>query len=137
MKKKGIICASILLVSALSFAFFSGCDKDTNSYLDVTVYDPTGKIVQPGVLVVIGTDQGTVQDSGLTEGDGVYHATMYAPGVFNVIAYKEIVDTNLNKIGQYLYVQGKSSVRLKESETVQASVQLGSNPMAPIKYKRY
>lgn len=137
MKKKGILLASILFVSALSFAIFTGCDKDTNSYLDVTVYDAAGINVQPGVLVKLSTGSGTIKDSGLTDSKGVYHATMYAPGVFDVEAFKEIIDTNENKQGRYLYVRGASSVRLKESETVEASVKLGTTPMPAIKWKRY
>ena len=76
MKKKVLICASILLISALSFSFFTACDKDTDSHLEVTVYDVTGKILQPNAYVRAFTDNGTVELTGFTEGDGVFKPTL-------------------------------------------------------------
>ena len=127
MKKKGLICASILLISALSFAFFTACDKDTDSHLEVTVYDATGKILQPNAFVRVYTDNGTVEQRGFTGDDGIFKTDFAAPGVFNVNVLKEIPDSVWNEQGYLCYLDGNSSVRLKEGEIVTTEIRLGSN----------
>lgn len=126
MKKKVLICASILLISALSFSFFTACDKDTDSHLEVTVYDVTGKILQPNAYVRAFTDNGTVELTGFTEGDGVFKTDFAAPGVFNLYVIKEFPDSAWNAQGYHCYLDGNSSVRLKEGETVATEIRLGS-----------
>ena len=44
MKKKILFASAMLFFSILPLAFFTSCDKDTNSYLEVSVTDEATKL---------------------------------------------------------------------------------------------
>lgn len=123
MKKKGLLLGCALFISILGVATLISCDKDTYSYLDVTVIDQsTGRVV-PSAYVEIGTTGSTVGASGYTNESGVFSTKFTAPAVFDIKAQIIIIDTPAYPLNQWhLHRDGISSVRLKESETVSTTV---------------
>lgn len=131
MKKNGLTALGILLFSALGVIMLQSCDKDTYSYLDVTVIDQeTGRVV-PAAAVTISASGSTVGDHGFTGSDGVYSTKFSAPAVFDISArmfiLESIIDTLPNPArvrytNSYFHRDGSSSIRLKEGETVSATV---------------
>lgn len=124
MKKKQLLLGGILLISILSTCFFFSCDKDTWCYLEVTVTDQTTNMPVPGAHVRISMD-GTIDDRGLTNENGIYTTKFAAPAIFNVQA-RVIHFDSLNPQAPY-FRQGVKSVRLKESETVQVTTVIESD----------
>ncbi len=124
MKKKQLLLGGILLISILSTCFFFSCDKDTWCYLEVTVTDQTTNMPVPGAHVRISMD-GTIDDRGLTNENGIYTTKFAAPAIFNVWA-RVIHFDSLNPQAPY-FRQGVKSVRLKESETVQVTTVIESD----------
>lgn len=118
MKKKHLLIGGLLLISVLSACIFSACDKDTWCYLEVTVIDQQTETPIPGAYVRISMD-GTVDDRGITNDNGIYSTKFAAPAIFNVQARTIYIDT-LNPQVPY-FRQGIKSVRLKEGETVQVT----------------
>ena len=121
MKKKRTLWCGILLISALSVIAFSSCDKDTWCYLEVSVIDQATKSPLPAAHVRINMD-GSIDDRGITDEAGVYSTKFAAPAIFNVSARTLYVDT-LNPSVPF-FRKGIKSVRLKEGETVQVTVEI-------------
>lgn len=120
MKKKNWLIIGILLISLLSATLLTACDKDTWCYLDVTVTDVLDNKPVPDAWVKIDMEGSTIYDKGYTESNGVYSTKFAAPAIFNITVRLPYIDT-LNPTTPY-YRQGVKSVRLKEGETVSASV---------------
>lgn len=129
MNKKGVFASVLLVVSILGSGLLQSCDKDTNSYLEVTVLDQTTKKEVKNAHVVIDMNRGTIADSGYTDDNGVYKTHFAAPAVFDIKAQLTIIDTPLYKPeeGWFSHRDGQSSIRLKEGETVSATVFLEPN----------
>ena len=77
MKKNCLVLGGILLISLLSTLVFSACDKDTWCYLEVSVKDLKGNI--QGDAHVRISMQGTIEDIGATNANGVYTTKFAAP----------------------------------------------------------
>lgn len=136
MKKKGLITVGILFFSALGSISFQSCDKDTYSYLDVTVIDQATDRTVPHAAVTISADGSTVGDFGYTNGEGVFSTKFAAPAVFDIDARMFIIETVVDSISDpssitythtYSHCDGASSVRLKEGETVDATVYINGD----------
>jgi hypothetical protein len=133
MKKKALPLLGLLLISALSTALFSSCDKDTFCYLDVTVLDSkNNNLPASGAWVKIqyvknneedpqNNVVGTIADTGQCDMSGVYKTKFAAPAIFTIMARIDEPDTLNNK--KY-YRQGERTVRLKEGETVTSTVKV-------------
>lgn len=139
MKKKGLIALGVLFFSALGVISFQSCDKDTYSYLDVTVIDQSTGHVVPAAAVSISASGSTVGDFGYTDADGVYSTKFAAPAVFDINArmfIKETVTDTLSNPARvrytdsYFHRDGASSIRLKESETVDATVYINGDMLS-------
>jgi hypothetical protein len=125
MKKKNLILSVMLFFSILPMALFTGCDKDTNCYLEVKVLnestvDPNSGLIipgnpMPGTEVEVFQDGGTVYAKGITDGDGIYKTHFSAPAIVKI---KARIDTGLS------ILHGESSVRLIQGETVPAVINL-------------
>lgn len=123
MKKKGITVLCALLLSALSIVTLNSCDKDTKSYLDVTVIDQSTGLVVADALVQVTASGSTIGRQGYTNLNGVYSTDFSAPAVFDIRAQMTIIDTPAYPLNEWhLYRSGSSSIRLKESETVSTTV---------------
>lgn len=120
MKKKRSLFFGFLLISALSSTLFTSCDKDTWCYLDVTVTDIENKQPVEGAWVKIDMNGSTISDLGQTNSSGIYSTKFAAPAIFNITSRLNYVDTNNPNIR--FYREGIKSVRLKEGETVSATV---------------
>ena len=118
MKKNCLVLGGILLISLLSTLVFSACDKDTWCYLEVSVKDLKGNLQEDAHVRI--SMQGTIEDIGATNANGVYTTKFAAPAIFNVQARTLHTDP-LNPNVPY-FKQGVKSVRLKEGETVQVTV---------------
>lgn len=129
MKKKGLFLSGLLFVSVLGIGALHSCDKDTNSYLEVTVANQSDSHCIPNAHVVISMNRGTIADSGYTDENGVYSTKFAAPAVFDIKAQLTVIDTPTYKPeeGWFSHRDGQSSVRLKEGETVTATVYLEPN----------
>lgn len=133
MKKKSLSLIGILLISALSTLFFTSCDKDTWCYIDVTVLDSKNdNLPSPGAWVKIqyvkrnndnpdNSIYGTIADTGQCDANGIYRTRFAAPAIFTVTARIDEPDEINNKL---YYREGEKSVRLKEGETVTATVKV-------------
>ena len=131
MKKKGLITLGVLFFSALGAITFQACDKDTYSYLDVTVIDHDTRLAVPNAAVTISAAGSTVGDYGFTDGDGLFSTKFAAPAVFDIYARMFIMETDIDSISdpatitytyRYYHRDGATSIRLKEGETVDATV---------------
>ena len=136
MKKKGLIAAGILFFSALGAISFQSCDKDTYSYLDVTVIEQETRHAVPHAAVTISASGSTVGDYGFTDDEGVFSTKFAAPAVFDVYARMFIVEEIIDSISdpssytytyKYFHRDGASSIRLKEGETVEATVYINGD----------
>lgn len=133
MKKKTFHFFGILLISVLSTLTFSSCDKDTWCYIDVTVVDSKNNdMPAPGAWVKIqyvktsAADTttevtGTISDTGQCNAQGVYSTKFAAPAIFTIKARIDEPDTLNNRP---YYREGEKSIRLKEGETVTATVKV-------------
>ena len=125
MKKKNLILSVMLFFSILPMTLFTGCDKDTNCYLEVKVLgessvDPNSGAIIPGAPVAgaeieIYQDGGTVNAKGVSDGSGVFSTYFNAPAIVKI---KTRFDTGTS------ILRGESSVRLKQGETVTATINL-------------
>ena len=126
MKKKFFVAACVLLISGLAACFMNSCDKDTNCYLQVTVKDSKGGLV-PHAWVKVDIDSSYVSRQGYTNAQGRFDTVFEAPAIFNINAKFEH-DTFYTEIytrdNYYCYQKGNNTVRLKEGETVEATVTL-------------
>lgn len=115
MNKKRIIFSGLLFFSLLSMPIFSSCDKDTNSYLTVLVRNESDHAPIPLANVTISQNGGSVHAEGITGADGTFQTYFVAPAILNVKAILPEPDG----VGER---RGETSVRLKEGETVTATI---------------
>lgn len=125
MKKKRSFLFGILLISVLSTALLVSCDKDTWCYLEVAVKDIETQQPVEGAWVKIDMDGSTINDLGQTNSSGAYSTKFAAPAIFNITSRLDFVDT-VNPTIKF-YREGVKSVRLKEGETVEATVIIESD----------
>ncbi|MGX8712971.1 MAG: carboxypeptidase-like regulatory domain-containing protein [bacterium] len=131
MKKKNLFLSALLFFSILPISLFTSCDKDTNSYLEVTVVDETyvdpisgieiANMPIPGAAVTVYQDGGHVYAAGITDGSGSYSTHFVAPAIVKIKAVIQLYTQGENPQpnGQR---RGETSVRLVEGETVSAKV---------------
>ena len=120
MKKKILFASAMLFFSILPMLLFTGCDKDTNSYLEVLVIDDTTKEPIEGANVDISqTNGGTVQVQGVTDKNGIFKATFKSPAIIKV---KATVPIPISQGGGER--RGETQVRLLEGETLSAKISL-------------
>lgn len=121
MKKRSLMLTFLLLLSGLSMLTFSSCDKDTNSYLTITVRDGETKKPISGVSVTVAPDGGDIEEHiGLTDTGGVYSTQFVAPAIMSIIARLDIPEQSTENTLAFRYAE--SSARLKEGETVDVKV---------------
>ncbi len=120
MKKKIHTFSLLLFFSLLPMTFFSSCDSDTNSYLDVLVIDETTKAPVSGVYVETYQFNCNSSDynyrSGYTDGSGVFSTYFLNPAIISIQARY-----NLENGG---YRMGTGTVRLIEGDTKDVQVVL-------------
>lgn len=127
MKKKFFIIACLAVISGLSAFFFHACDKDTNCYVEITVVDEATKKPVKNVFVKIDIDSSYVSAQGFTNAEGRFDTVFKAPAIFNVSAmYETGYDSIYKRDEFYCYRKGSNTIRLKEGETVQSTVNLES-----------
>lgn len=126
MKKKiaTILCA--LFISGLSAVQFSSCDSDTNSYLNITVYDGSGSRPLPGTNLEVFAEGGNIPTQrGTSDAQGQYNVNFAAPAIVTIKA-KYIVEVN-DTLSIRKYRQCKSSARLKEGEVIEIGINMPTN----------
>lgn len=132
MKKKNLFLSVMLFFSVLPMTLFSGCDKDTNCYLEVKVVDEStadpisgaviaGDPIPNAVVEVYQDNGGNVQDKGVTDGSGIYTTYFNAPAIVKIKAKLQMYDAGGNPAGER---RGETAVRLIQGETVSAKVTL-------------
>lgn len=125
MKKKNLILSALLFFSVLPMTLFTGCDKDTNCYLDVKVIDEATRGPVSGAIINVWQDGGTVQAAGITDGSGEYSTHFSAPAIVKIKATLQVYDltdpAHPIPLGER---RGETSVRLKEGETVHGNITL-------------
>ena len=127
MKKKILALACLILIGGFSVFFFGACDKDTNCYVEITVLNELTKQPRPGVFIKIDIDSSYVNAQGYTDNAGRYETVFSAPAIFNVAAtYETGYDSIYTKDRFYCYRKGNNTIRLKEGETVSATINLES-----------
>ncbi len=120
MKKKILFASAMLFFSILPLAFFTSCDKDTNSYLEVSVTDEATKLPIPlAIIDITQAGGGTIHVSGITDNDGIFKATFKAPAIVKVKASLPRPDAQGG--GER---RGETQVRLIEGETLTAKIAL-------------
>lgn len=120
MKKKILFASAMLFFSILPMLLFTGCDKDTNSYLEVLVIDDATKLPISGANVdITQSNGGTIQVHGVTDKDGLFKATFKAPAIVKV---KASLPIPIEQGGGER--RGETQVRLLEGETVPAKITL-------------
>lgn len=125
MKKKFLFLFCLALIGGLSAIFFCACDKDTNCYVEVTVLDEVTKKPVKDVFVKIDINSSYVNAEGYTNADGRFDAVFDAPAIFNVNAtYETGYDSVYTPDLFYCYRKGSNTIRLKEGEVVQSTVNL-------------
>lgn len=118
MNKKITLLALILFLSTLSLSLFTSCDKDTNCYLEVLVLDEASRAPIPGAKIVISQNGGSVHDEGVTAENGIYTTHFSAPAILNIKATLDMGNDGERR--------GETAVRLKEGETITATVTMTS-----------
>ena len=117
MNKKRFLIPVLLFFSLLSTPIFSSCDKDTNCYLTVLVRDEATHAPIPLANVTISQNGGSLHAEGVTGVEGTYETYFVAPAIVNVEARLPQPDG----VGER---RGTTSIRLKEGETVTATITL-------------
>ena len=125
MKKKRHILSAMLFLSILPMAFFTACDKDTHSYLNVKVINAETRKPISGVTVKIyqsGGHHDYINVIALTDGAGEVSCRFDTPGNVNIKAMLPIIRIDsaytpplLDTIGYY---RGETVGRLIDGETV-------------------
>ena len=122
MKRKISTLAALLFISLLPAAFFTSCDKDTNSYVDVLVLNEQGRTPVSGVTVELFQNNCDPSDYkyaiGVTDAKGIFSTHYDSPGILEIKATLSTGDGG--------YRRGKGNVRLVEGETKTAEVTLGA-----------
>jgi len=113
MNKKRFLIPALLLLSILSLPLFSSCDKDTNCYLNVFVRDEATHAPIPNAKITVSQNGGSLYAEGVTAADGTYQTYFVAPAILNIKAVLPL------EVGER---RGETSVRLKEGETITATV---------------
>lgn len=116
MKKKLLFIPALLFISLLGSTLFSACDKDTNSYLDVLVLDEATRNPISGADIYISQEHGETADQGVTGSDGIYSTHFVSPAILTVRAELQLPTGGRRR--------GETTVRVKEGETVIATVTL-------------
>lgn len=120
MKKKILFASAVLFFSILPMLLFTGCDKDTNSYLEVLVIDDTTKEPISGANVdITQSGGGTISVHGVTDSKGIFKATFKAPAIVKV---KASLPIPIEQGGGER--RGETQVRLLEGETLTAKISL-------------
>ena len=123
MKKRNLMLTFLLLFSGLSMLTFSSCDKDTNSYLTVTVVDAESKKAISNVSVTVAPDGGNIEaHTGKTDANGNYETNFVAPAIMSIDVKLKVPDQCTENTLAYRYAE--SSARLKEGEMVVVEVPL-------------
>lgn len=127
MKKKISILTALFLMGGLSICFFNSCDKDTTCRVNISVLDGKTRTPMEGVFVRfldIDTSFGTTE--GLTNTAGIFSTEFKAPAIINVEATYETGydDSVITRELYYCHRDGSNTVRLKEGETVEATIVL-------------
>lgn len=118
MKKKNLLISAMLFFSILPLAFFTSCDKDTNSYLEVLVIDDATKAPIPSAIVnITQAGGGTIRVHGVTDNSGIFKATFNAPAIVKV---KASLPRPADQGGGER--RGETQVRLLEGETLTAKI---------------
>lgn len=88
MKKKTLSLAVVLFFSLLSATLFLCCDKDTNCYLEVQVYqgntENTVSNAQVQVYQMACDSSDHTYRAGVTDDNGVFKVTYTAPAILKV-----------------------------------------------------
>lgn len=143
MKKKSFAASGVLLISILALSFFTSCDKNTYSDIEVTVTDSFGAPIY-NAFVDIYADGGSIRRTGYTDKHGVFTTQFGAPAIFGVHAKYELFRDSLFRITindttlreEHIHNKyGEQSIRLKEGETVTVTVPLISNSIDTINYE--
>lgn len=114
----------LLCFSLLPSLFFTSCDRDTNSYLDVLVIDEVTK--EPVAGVNVETYQNNRDESdynfrrGVTGTNGIFSTYYGAPGIMSIYVYYNI---DAPTGGQR---RGSGTVRVIEGETKTVQIILES-----------
>ena len=126
MNKKVLAFACLLLIGGLSVFFFGACDKDTTCYVQINVIDEETKLPVKGVFVkILDIDPSFGQTEGFTDQAGVFETQFKAPAILNVTAtYETGYDSIYTPDLFYCYRKGNNTIRLKEGETVTATINL-------------
>ena len=119
MNKKRTLIPVLLFFSLLSLPIFSSCDKDTNCYLTVLVRDDASHAPIPLANVTVSQDGGSLHADGVTGVEGTFQTVFSAPAIVKVTARLPQPDG----VGER---RGETSIRLKEGETVTATVTMTS-----------
>ena len=120
MKKKILFASVMLFFSILPMLLFTGCDKDTNCYLEVSVIDDDTKAPIPNAIIDISqSGGGVVHVQGVTDNGGNFKATFKAPAIVKVKASLPRPDAQGG--GER---RGETQVRLLEGETLTAKISL-------------
>lgn len=127
MNKKIFAAICLFLIGGLSIFFFNACDKDTNCYVEITVLDEVTKKPVNNAFVKIDIDSSYVSREGYTNANGRFDTQFDAPAIFNVVAKLETgYDSVYTREQFYCWREGTNTIRLKEGETVSATVNLGA-----------
>ena len=124
MKKKFFVLACLILMGGLSICFFNSCDKDTTCRVKISVVDEVTSMPLSGVFVrFLDIDTSFGVSQGMTNASGVFETQFKAPAILNVEAvyetgYDEIFTPDL----YFCHRDGSNTVRLKEGETVEATI---------------
>ena len=136
MNKKINLTIAILFISALSIAAFSACDKDTNCYLDVKVFNgSTSRTISKAKVQIHQRGNDAEPDTsdynyteGYTDEDGVFSTSYTAPAILNVKATL-FLDT-ISISGESLVRgarTGRATVRIAEGETKVCNVRVAQD----------
>ncbi|MBP3762327.1 MAG: hypothetical protein J6I49_00425 [Bacteroidales bacterium] len=121
MKKKRLLLPALLCLSILPLSLFANCDKDTNCYLEVKVFDSDKKTPLSNTPIKIHQTTGNlIYLETRTNGSGTFNTRFSAPAIVIVDATTQFyVEGVADSVG---YRQGQTSVSLVEGETVTATV---------------
>ncbi|MCR5589416.1 MAG: hypothetical protein K6F72_07355 [Bacteroidales bacterium] len=131
MKKKNLNWGVVLFFSLLPIALFSACDKDTNCYLDVQVYNGATEIPFSNTKVEIYQSVCDPSDHnyrlGMSDMQGQYKTSFTAPAILKIkVTY--MLDTIRPDLYQG-YRTSEVAKRIIEGETTTATVHVASDTL--------
>lgn len=129
MKKKNLNWGVVLFFSLLPIALLWACDKDTNCYLEVQVYNGAMEIPFSNTKVEIYQSVCDTSDHnyrvGMSDADGIYKTSFSAPAILKVkVTY--MLDTIRPDLYQG-YRTSEVTTRIVEGETKTAKVHVTSD----------